>query len=80
MLDSFLPYIGGAAAVLASLRIFHRCGRRGRTGPPMISLGMLVALTVGLTLWALYGVLRGDWVIVAANAVGSCLAANPEVS
>jgi MtN3 and saliva related transmembrane protein len=35
---------------------------------------MLVALTTGLALWVVYGAMRGDWVIIAANAVGASLA------
>jgi MtN3 and saliva related transmembrane protein len=34
---------------------------------------MLTALTVGLTLWIIYGVMTGDWVIVVANVVGATL-------
>jgi MtN3 and saliva related transmembrane protein len=37
---------------------------------------MLVALTTGLLLWIGYGLLRGDWVIVAANGVGAALSAS----
>jgi MtN3 and saliva related transmembrane protein len=36
---------------------------------------MLTALTMGLALWIVYGVLRGDWVIISANAIGATLAA-----
>jgi MtN3 and saliva related transmembrane protein len=35
---------------------------------------MLMVLTCGLSLWIVYGVIRGDWVIVAANGVGATLA------
>jgi MtN3 and saliva related transmembrane protein len=34
---------------------------------------MLVVLTCGLLLWIVYGVISGDWVIVAANGVGAGL-------
>jgi MtN3 and saliva related transmembrane protein len=37
--------------------------------------GMLTALTLGLALWVVYGVLRGDWVIVFANVIGATLGA-----
>jgi MtN3 and saliva related transmembrane protein len=40
-----------------------------------LSLGMLAALTLGLGLWIVYGVLRGDRVIITANAIGTTLAA-----
>jgi MtN3 and saliva related transmembrane protein len=33
-------------------------------------------LTAGLSLWIGYGMLKGDWVIVAANSVGAALSAS----
>jgi MtN3 and saliva related transmembrane protein len=41
-----------------------------------LSLHMLIVLTTGLLLWIGYGVLKSDWVIVAANSVGAMLAAS----
>jgi len=38
-----------------------------------LSLNMLMALTLGLALWVVYGAVRGDWVIVSANLVGATL-------
>ncbi|WP_244481717.1 SemiSWEET family sugar transporter [Bradyrhizobium pachyrhizi] len=35
---------------------------------------MLAALTLGLSLWIVYGVMQGDWVIVGSNLVGGTLA------
>ena len=37
------------------------------------SLHMLLALTAGLLLWVGYGLLKSDWVIVAANSAGAAL-------
>ncbi|WP_249133498.1 SemiSWEET family transporter [Bradyrhizobium sp. AUGA SZCCT0177] len=37
---------------------------------------MLVVLTSGLVCWIGYGLLKGDWVIVAANSVGAALSAS----
>jgi MtN3 and saliva related transmembrane protein len=34
---------------------------------------MLAALTLGLVLWLIYGVIRSDWVIIIANATGATL-------
>ncbi|MHC2252750.1 uncharacterized protein with PQ loop repeat [Bradyrhizobium embrapense] len=36
---------------------------------------MLAALTLGLSLWVVYGLLCHDWVVVGANAIGAALAA-----
>jgi len=74
-LSSFSPYVGALAAFLASLSYVPQVRKawpRGSTGD--LSLGMLAALTLGLTLWILYGVIQGDWVIIGSNVVGATLA------
>jgi MtN3 and saliva related transmembrane protein len=38
-----------------------------------LSLKMLVALSAGLCLWVVYGVLKDDWVIILANPIGATL-------
>jgi len=35
---------------------------------------MLLALTSGLGLWIVYGVIKSDWVLTSANVVGALLA------
>ena len=35
---------------------------------------MLVSLTLGLSLWIVYGLIQEDWVIVGSNLVGAALA------
>ena len=37
---------------------------------------MLVVLMIGPSLWIGYGLLKGDWVMVAANGVGAALSAS----
>ena len=69
-----MPLIGATAAVLASLSYIPQVRKtwpRGSTHD--LSLHMLIALTAGLALWVLYGVLRGDWIIATANIVGASL-------
>jgi MtN3 and saliva related transmembrane protein len=66
--------IGVAAAVLTSLSYVPQVRKawpRGATRD--LSLRMLIVLTAGLSLWIVYGVLKSDWVIVAANGVGAAL-------
>ena len=68
--------IGAIAAVRASLSYPPQVRKAWPRGPTDgLSLGMLTALTIGLSLWVLYGALRGDWVIVLANVAGATLAA-----
>ena len=76
MMQAFIPWIGGCAAVLTSLSYIPQVRKawpRGSTSD--LSLKMLVVLTTGLMLWIVYGLLKGDWVIVAANSAGAALTA-----
>jgi MtN3 and saliva related transmembrane protein len=74
IVSSWGPYVGACAAFLSSLSYVPQVRKawpRGSTAD--LSLTMLVVLTCGLSLWIAYGVVRGDWVIVAANGVGAAL-------
>jgi MtN3 and saliva related transmembrane protein len=76
MVDGFTPYIGATAALLASLSYIPQVRKAWpRDSTKNLSLGMLAVLTAGLSLWLLYGALRGDWIIIAANATGATLSA-----
>jgi MtN3 and saliva related transmembrane protein len=73
-MDSWAAYVGMCAAFLSSLSYIPQVRKawpRGSTDD--LSLTMLVVLTSGLSLWIAYGVMRGDWVIIAANGVGASL-------
>ncbi len=77
MSQSLIPWIGIVAAALTSLSYIPQVRKawpRGSTAD--LSLTMLVVLTAGLLLWIGYGLLKGDWVIVAANSVGGVLSAS----
>jgi MtN3 and saliva related transmembrane protein len=77
MSQSLIPWIGIVAAALTSLSYIpqvRKASPRGSTAD--LSLTMLVVLTTGLLLWIGYGVLKGDWVIVAANGVSAALSAS----
>lgn len=70
-----LAPIGGLAAILASLSYVPQVSKawpRGSSGE--LSLTMLMALTRGLGLWVVYGIILGDRVIITANLVGNSLA------
>jgi MtN3 and saliva related transmembrane protein len=74
MIEGVIPWIGVCAAVLTSLSYIPQVRKawpRGSTKD--LSLHMLAVLTTGLLLWIGYGVLKSDWVIVAANSVGAAL-------
>jgi MtN3 and saliva related transmembrane protein len=74
MTEAVIPWIGICAAVLTSLSYIPQVRKawpRGSTKD--LSLHMLAVLTTGLLLWIGYGLLKSDWVIVAANGVGAIL-------
>jgi MtN3 and saliva related transmembrane protein len=74
MIQTLIPWIGACAAALTSLSYIPQVRKawpRGSTAD--LSLKMLSALTAGLLLWIVYGLLKSDWVIVAANCVGAML-------
>ena len=74
MIDSIAPWIGGLAALMTSLSYFPQVQKawpRGST--EALSLKMLVVLTAGLLLWIGYGLLKADWIIIAANGAGAAL-------
>jgi MtN3 and saliva related transmembrane protein len=74
MPQNLIPWIGACAAVLTSLSYLPQVQKAWPRGSPSdLSLKMLVTLTAGLVLWIGYGLLRSDWVIVAANSVGASL-------
>ena len=77
MIQKFIPWIGACAAVLTSLSYIPQVQKaRTRGSTHDLSLKMLAVLTAGLLLWIGYGLLQGDWVIVAANSVGAALSAS----
>ena len=74
--SDWAAYIGACAAFLSSLSYIPQVRKAWpRESTNDLSLGMLTALTCGLSLWIVYGIIREDWVIIAANGVGTTLAA-----
>jgi MtN3 and saliva related transmembrane protein len=67
VLVSVLGVAAGALTTLSYLPQVKKAWPRGSTHD--LSLRMLIALEAGVVLWALYGLLRGDWVIVICNLV-----------
>jgi MtN3 and saliva related transmembrane protein len=66
--------IGAAAAFCTTISYIPQLKKvwdTGETGD--LSLKMLLLLASGLALWILYGLMRSDIVIVAANAVSLTL-------
>ena len=66
--------LGIVAAALNSLSYLPQLQKAiPRDSTSDLSLKMLVALSTGLCLWVVYGVAKGDRVIILANSVGAML-------
>lgn len=66
-----ITIIGLLAAALTSLSYIPQVRKAlpsGSTGD--LSSKTLAVLAAGLALWTVYGMLKGDYVIIVANAVG----------
>ncbi|MFT4118381.1 SemiSWEET family sugar transporter [Bradyrhizobium sp.] len=66
--------IGGFAAVCTTISYFpqlKKCWNTGETGD--LSIGMLLLLILGLATWVVYGFMREDMVVIAANSISVCL-------
>jgi MtN3 and saliva related transmembrane protein len=63
--------LAAALTSLSYLPQLQKAKPRNSTSDP--SLKMLVALSAGLCLWVVYGVLKDDWVIMLANSIGATL-------
>jgi MtN3 and saliva related transmembrane protein len=62
------------AAALTSLSYLPQLQKAiPRNSTSDLSLKMLVALSAGLCLWIVYGVLKDGWVIILANSIGATL-------
>jgi MtN3 and saliva related transmembrane protein len=65
--------IGGLAAFCTTASYFpqlKKCWETRSAGD--LSLRMFSILTVGIALWVAYGLMRGDVIIIAANAISLC--------
>jgi MtN3 and saliva related transmembrane protein len=69
--------IGFAAAFCTTVSYVpqvKKCWQTHSTGD--LSLKMIVLLSAGISLWVVYGAMRGDVVIIAANSVSLLFLAN----
>ncbi|MEB3242197.1 MAG: SemiSWEET transporter [Cyanobacteriota bacterium] len=62
--------LGYAAATLTTVSFLPQALKTLRTGDTAaISLRMYLLFTSGILLWGVYGLLRGDGPLIAANAI-----------
>ena len=66
-LDTIVGTAAAFCTAISNLPQLRKALSTGETGD--LSLRMLFLLAVGLSLWTLYGFMRGDVVIIAANSI-----------
>ncbi len=70
-----LEWIGYVAAVLTTAAFLPQTLLTLRTRDTQgLSLGMYSLFTTGVACWLIYGWVRGDWALIAANTVTFLLA------
>jgi MtN3 and saliva related transmembrane protein len=70
----FVTVLGGVAALCTTVSYFpqlKKCWQTGHTGD--LSLVMFLVLAAGVALWAIYGFLKADSVIISANVMSFAL-------
>ena len=73
-MPDLMTAVGAVAAICTSVSCFPQVRKTWGTGETGdLSQKMLLLLFCGLTLWVVYGLLRGDYVIIVANAVSVML-------
>jgi two-component system, chemotaxis family, CheB/CheR fusion protein len=63
--------VAAACTTLSYVPQLKKCWETGSAGD--LSLRMFLTLATGVALWIGYGVMRGDWVIIAANTLSLAL-------
>jgi MtN3 and saliva related transmembrane protein len=68
--------VGAIAALCTTASYFPQLKKCWETGKADdLSLRMFSILSCGVALWAVYGMMKGDWIIIAANSLSlGCLA------
>lgn len=69
-MEWYVNIIGIVAALLTTFGFVPQIIKMRRTKSVKdVSLTTMLQLTAGVTLWVVYGIYRGDSIIIAANAV-----------
>ena len=73
-IETFVGFVAAFCTTVSYIPQVKKCWQTGSTGD--LSLKMLAILATGITLWVVYGFLKGDLVIVIANGVSLLLLLN----
>jgi MtN3 and saliva related transmembrane protein len=73
-LETLVGFAAAFCTTVSYIPQVKKCWETGSTGD--LSLKMLLILATGIGLWVVYGILRGDTVIIIANSVSLLLLCN----
>lgn len=73
-LETFVGLAAAFCTTVSYIPQVKKCWQTGSTGD--LSLRMLLILAAGIGLWVVYGILKGDMVIIMANSVSLLLLGN----
>jgi MtN3 and saliva related transmembrane protein len=73
-LETFIGFVAAVCTTASYIPQVKKSWQTGSTGD--LSLKMLVILAAGIALWVVYGVLKSDLVIIAANSLSLLLLLN----
>jgi MtN3 and saliva related transmembrane protein len=73
-IETLVGFVAAFCTTVSYIPQVKKCWQTGSTGD--LSLKMLLILATGIALWVLYGVLKGDMVIIIANSVSLLLLFN----
>ena len=73
-IETLVGFVAAFCTTVSYIPQVKKCWQTGSSGD--LSLKMLLILAAGIGLWVVYGVLKGDWVIIIANAVSLLLLLN----
>lgn len=73
-LETLIGFAAAVGTTFSHLPQVLKCWKTGATGD--LSLKMFLMLFSGISLWVVYGFMKGDMVIIAANAVSLLFVSN----
>ena len=73
-IETLVGFIAAFCTTVSYIPQVRKCWQTGSTGD--LSLKMLLILATGIGLWVVYGVLKGDMVIIIANSLSLLLLLN----
>jgi len=72
--ETLVGFVAAFCTTVSYVPQVKKCWQTGSAGD--LSLKMLLILATGIGLWVVYGILKGDMVIIIANSVSLLLLAN----